>query len=388
MIRMLIYLAIIVVGFCISPLIVGHTGHIYIAVGEYQIETSLVFAVVAIVIFWGCLHLIEKLVVFVFSLLMRSRYFPESLRRRAAKKYTLKGALAIAEEDWVNAEKNMSKGAEKGEIPALNLLSAARAAQHQHNFEARDNYLEAAANLPETSKAVQTVKVRYFMQQGELNKARVELEKLAPNSHSTGSVINLAMELYQHQQDWQSLKLLLPIVEKQKSLTVDEFNKLTEKVNHNLLQQAAKESADALNDCWHSLSRNERNEPKNIAIYALGLTQYDQQPQALKILQKQLKRHLNKDILQALSQVVTASDNQALQQLNNLSDAQENNPDYHYCMAVVHQRFRDFKQAKYYWQQLCQSSPNKNNWMALGKIQEQLGDSLGAIHSYRNALLF
>lgn len=59
----------------------------------------------------------------VINLLLRSRFIPQHWRRRSAKKHTLMGALAIAEEDWPAAERAMIKGADNGELPALNLLA-------------------------------------------------------------------------------------------------------------------------------------------------------------------------------------------------------------------------------------------------------------------------
>lgn len=44
MIKALIFLGIILIGLCISPWIVGNTGYVYIAAGDYQLETSLVLA--------------------------------------------------------------------------------------------------------------------------------------------------------------------------------------------------------------------------------------------------------------------------------------------------------------------------------------------------------
>ena len=119
MIRVLIYLVIILAGACLSPLLAGKTGYVYIAFLDWQLETNLLFAVMALIIFFALLQLLEWLLVTVLNLVLSSRYLPRRWRRNAARKHTLTGALALAEEDWPAAEKAMQKGAEAGELPAL-----------------------------------------------------------------------------------------------------------------------------------------------------------------------------------------------------------------------------------------------------------------------------
>lgn len=386
MIRILIYSVIILTGFCLSPLVLENTGYIYIAVGDYQIETSLIFACACIVILYALFYLLEWLVVSLAHLLVVSRYLPNTWRQKSAKKSTQTGLLAIAEENWAEAEKNMARAASKGDMPMLNWLGAAQAAQQLQNFAARDEYLDALEKLPNTTKAAQVLRIRYFMEQQDFTKARVELEKLNPTSNSSAAVILLSLELYKQQADWHSLKLLLPIIKKKQLLTDELWQKLNYQVHTALLTQACEQGDQALEQCWHWFSRSEREDTYNIAIYTKGLVKFDQQAKALKLLRKHINQHSDKYIYQALSEVVCAADYNVFQQLNELADTQDNNPDYQYCMAMLNQRFREFKQAKFHWQQLCHFVPTTENWKALGKIQEQLGDSLGAIHSYRNAL--
>lgn len=386
MIRIFFYLAIIFIGLCISPFFVGNTGYIYISFGDYQLETSLVFAGILLIIAYVSIKIAEIIIIKLLNLLISSRYLPQHWRKRNAKKNTLIGALAMAEEDWLTAEKAMAKGAKNGEIPALNLLAAANAAQHQHNMTARDTYLSQAAELENTKRAVNALRTRYYIEQKDLVLARASLEQLTPNSQSKGSIIALAVELYLLQQDWTALKSLLPTIKKKNIFPKDKFTQLYKDIYQGLLADAVGQSEESLEKCWQWLSREDKNHPFNIALYAKGLNQFNHREKAIKLLLKNLKHNKDKYLFDALAQIITAMDDQALKQLHHFSSSEDNNPDYQYCMAIINERLRDFKQAKIHWQRLCHALPNKNNWLALGKIQEQLGDSLGAIHSYRKAL--
>ncbi len=385
MVRVLVYLGIILLGFFISPFLAGNKGYLYIAIGDYQVETSIVFAVIALVIFYSLLQLAEFVIVWVLNLILGSRLLPEKWRKKAARKHTLMGALALAEEDWAAAEKAMVKGADKGEIPALNLLAAARAAQHQNNIIARDEYLAKAELEPLATKAVSTTRTRYLLQQGELALAREELDKLNPTSKSKAPVLKLAVDLYKAQQDWQALKLILPIVSKKQIMSDDDLKKLTFETNIALLKNAANTNEQELEKCWHWLSRGERKQTECIADYAIGLNRYDQKEHAIKLLQKQLKAAPSKAIFEALSQVLTPSDVEAKKQLLALETNFEDNVDYQICLAKLYHQNHDYHNAKIWWQKACYLQDDINNLHALADAQEHQGELNRALQTRRNA---
>ncbi|AZG71941.1 heme biosynthesis HemY N-terminal domain-containing protein [Shewanella livingstonensis] len=385
MIKTLVYVALILIGLCLSPLIIGQSGYIYIAIGDYQIETSLVTGVVGLIVFYFALQLLEWLILLLLNIVLSSRYLPEQWRRKAAKKHTLIGALALAEEDWSAAEKAMAKGAEKGEIPVLNLFAAARAAHYQGDITARDHYLAQAEKNPIAKTAVYTSRTRYLMKQGELVKARVILDKLNPTSKSSAPVLKLAQELYQQQHDWQALKLLLPILKKRQLLTETDLNQLSTKTNSTLMLNAAKNSEVELNKCWHWLNKSERKQDELVLAYAHGLVQYGHKDQAIKLISKQLSASPSTALFAAIPDLISAQDQDIRKLLSRLETTHENDADYQICLAKLSVQSRDAKQAKIHWQNVCRIAPTHQSWLALAQAQEQLGENSTAAHSYRNA---
>ncbi|MFT5790333.1 MAG: HemY protein [Shewanella sp.] len=385
MVRALVYLGIILLGLCVSPFLAGNKGYLYIALGDYQAETSIVFAVIALIIFYSLLQLFEFVIVWILNLILGSRLLPEKWRKKAARKHTLMGALALAEEDWSAAEKAMAKGAEKGEIPALNLLAAARAAQHQNNITARDEYLAKAELEPLAVKAVSTTRTRYLLQQGELDLAREELEKLNPTSKSKVPVLKLAVDLYRAQEDWQALKLILPIISKKQIISEEAFKALSLNTNIALLQSASKTNEQELEKCWHWLSRTERKQADYIAEYAIGLSHFGQKEQAIKLLQKQLKAAPSKPIFEALSLVLTPADVDAKKQLLALESHHEDNVDYQICLAKLYHQNHDYHNAKIWWQKACYLQDDIGNLHALADAQEHQGELNRALQTRRNA---
>ncbi|RTR35950.1 heme biosynthesis protein HemY [Shewanella canadensis] len=388
MIRIMIYLGIILLGLCISPFFEGMNGYLYFTVWDYEVETGVVFAVIALIVFYGLLQILEWAIIFLLNLLFSSRLLPEKWRKKAAKKHTLIGALALAEEDWSTAEKAMSKGAEKGELPALNLLAAARAAQHQNNTEARDEYLLQAENERLAIKAVGTTRTRYLLQQGELDKARKELDKLSPTSKSKLPVLRLALELYQAQSDWHSLKLLLPIIKKRNLLSGEELNELIISTNTSLLVSAQQSSEQDLEKAWHWLSRAERKEMRYLAIYCVGLNLYQRKPEALKLLMKQLKSSTSPDLLSALAEIISPADVEERKVIFSLENKYAEEVNFQILLAKLYQQNKEYRHATTYWQKVCNLQPDKICWLALAESQEHLGELNKAVNSYRNAASF
>lgn len=386
MIRVLAYLAIILIGLCISPFFAGMNGYLYLAFWDYEIEMGVFTAIIGLILFYCLLQLVEWCLVFILNIILSSRLLPEKWRKKAARKHTLTGALALAEEDWAVAEKAMAKGAEKGEIPSLNLLAAARAAQHLNDMQSRDGYLLEAEKEPMAITAVGITRTRYLLQQGDLAAAREQLDKLSPSSKSKMPLLKLAIELYQAQTDFSSLKLLLPIIKKRQLLSEAAFTELSVATNHALLISATKNSEQELEKVWHWLSRSERKEMSNLALYCTGLGQYERKAEALKLLMKQLKHSPSPEILTGLGELLLPSDIDERELIFSMEKKHSEDINFQILLAKLHQQNKEYRRSMEYWKNICKMQPSQAHWLALGDTQEHLGEQNNAIQSYRHAI--
>ncbi|MGI2260302.1 heme biosynthesis HemY N-terminal domain-containing protein [Shewanella sp. GXUN23E] len=385
MIRALAFLIIILAGLCLSPWLVGNTGYVYVAAGDYQAETSVVFAIMLLLVAFGLIQVVEWLLIKLLTLIFNSRLLPERWRRNAARKHTLNGALALAEENWSGAEQAMAKGAKKGELPALNLLAAARAAQHQQHYEQRDAYLAEAENYPQAQQAVQTSRVRYLMQQQAWELAAAELEKLHPGPRSSQPILRLAVELYRHEQNWGALLKLMPTLEKKQVLNASTLSRLNHEIHLSHLSVAGDAGLPQLELAWGDLPRQSQQDPELLAIYCRGLMRFNQTDKAIKLILKALKKQFQPQLALVLAEWAPSDNHAAIKALTDMASTQENNAAYQEAMARLNQRQREFKQARIHWQKVCELSPSRNAWLALGELQQQLGDNSGALHSFHQA---
>jgi HemY protein len=385
MIRALIIVAIVLIGLCISPLFIDNTGYIYIAIGEYQIETSLIVAITALVAIFILMLLIKWILGLIVNLALSSKHLPLRWRQSAAKKHTLQGAIAMAAEDWPLAEKSMLKGAANGELPTLNLLVAAQAAHEQKKTHARDEYLASAAAEPTAQEAVSIAKTRFFIQDGEFSLARMELDKLTPTSKSPDAIIRIALELYPKLKDWQALKTILPIAQKKQLASTEVINQLTFESNNQLITQAATKNAQELDKVWHWLSKSEQKNPLLTLVYIKGLMSFGRTEEGHKLLLKLVKHEPCRVVFDALPELVTAQDSEIRKQLMRHEASFDNDAAYQACLAKLSLQSRDIKEAKMRLQNACRITPNSEYWLALAQVQEQLGENTHAAQSYRQA---
>ncbi|WP_417762954.1 heme biosynthesis HemY N-terminal domain-containing protein [Shewanella sp.] len=385
MIRVLFYLIIILAGALLSPLIVGNKGYVYISFLGWQLETSVIFAIVAMILFYGVLQLVEWVVVSLLRVVLSSRYLPQRWRRKAARKHTLVGALAMAEENWPAAERAMRKGAEQGELPVLNYLAAARAAQYQLKTEERDEYLEKAAELPLAFEAVTAARTRYLLRSGDENAARAELDKLQPTPKSKTPLLKLARDVYQAQHDWAALRTILPALLKRQFIDEQQYLQLNNAACTAQLQQAGAQDLAQLNRCWAGFSRQEKAQDTVLAAYAEQLHVLDQHDEAIKLLSKPVKHDADDAVFNAIVNIISADDSSLLKLLQSIEVKCENRIAYQRCMAKVYEQLREPQRQLAALQKLAAQDPSPSNYLALARAHEQLAQQQQAADAYRAA---
>ena len=145
MMRLVLKLLILVIVALGAILLVrDDPGFLLLRYRDYSIETSLAFALVALIVMVIVLNYAIKLIRSLWRLPggMQSR----SRKRRfdKARRQLTQGLIDLAEGRFEQAENNLIRLVDFSESPMLHYLAAARAAQLQGKHEVRDRYLMAA----------------------------------------------------------------------------------------------------------------------------------------------------------------------------------------------------------------------------------------------------
>lgn len=387
MIRVFSYLIIILLGLTLSPYLVDSNGYIYIAIGDYQIETSVIFGILTIILLFAAIQICEWLLVWLITFTLNSRFLPERWKRFSARNQTLNGILAMVQQNWPKAEKMLVKSARRSQLPLMNLLAAAKAADQQQNFQARDEYLARAELLPQAKDAVAVTRLGYLVGQGKWQAASEQLAKDGTKVTQSIALAKLATKIYLHNNELDKLIKLLPTFKKKRLLSAEKLQQVERDVYFQRLFNAAKTDLQELENEWKSVPKNHKTDALFLTCYANGLESFKQHDKAIKLLLKCVKKQHCTQLLNCLAKLTKASDKLVISYFEDIEVTMENNANYHQAMAIVKTQLKQFKQAKYHWQKVCQLAPTNKSWLLLGELQQQLGDNQSALYSFHQAAL-
>ncbi|SHI01985.1 heme biosynthesis HemY N-terminal domain-containing protein [Ferrimonas marina] len=384
MIRLLFYAVLILAGLIIGPKLMEHKGYILIAVGDYTVETSVVAAVLILLVGFGLLQMLEWLVVKSVNLTGHTLALPSRWRKGKAKKHTLTGALALAEEDWQRAEQAMARGAKAGELPAINLLAAARAAHQRGDGQAWQGYLEQAQALPGVDDAVALTRIRYLLNEHKYVEARQALEALTVKQQAKPAALRLALQLYRAQEDWDALARLIPKLTSKQVLTGAELADLPAEVESLCLAQCS--SLEALEQRWRGLNRPLRKHTQVQLAYLQGLARFEQHEKARKLLLEKLDKAQPQPALLALLPTISGDAAESLSHVLHRRYPKPEQPELLDCMAALAEQQEQWAEAGELRQQALELGPTAERYRALVTLQERLGQRDEALNSYRALL--
>ena len=211
MARFSLYLVVgLIGGALLVNAIARDPGYILLTWGEWQIETSVWFALAGLAV--------ASLAVIGLSRILRSTLrLPGALRRwlglrsaRGAQRRADKGFTAFFEGRWETAEKALRKAA-VAEYTLLHPLYAALAASRRGQYERALALLdEAEANASAPSSMILTVRAECHVANGAIEQAEQVLDTLTGTDRAAPRVIGLRAHLSYLQGNWSDLIQRLP----------------------------------------------------------------------------------------------------------------------------------------------------------------------------------
>ena len=182
-----------------------------------------------------------------------------------------------------------------------------------------------------------------------------------------------------------SAKIAITHLAKRHIYPEEQLQKISVQTNVQLVNKAAEQTSNDLDKCWGWFSKSEKNQTDTFIAYLYGLCKLQRKDEALKLLSKQLKSNPKAALFDATAAIATAHDQDIRKSLAKLEHTHENVVNYQDCLAKLALQTREFKQAKMHFNNACHIEPTRTRWLALAQVQEQLGDNMMALQSYRNA---
>jgi HemY protein len=254
-----------VLGGLVGTLVVRDPGYVLLAYDDMAVETSLWFALLALVV----LYFVVRLLVFVFARLATTGGSVGAWNRqrqsKKARAQTIRGLLLIAEGEWAEARRLLVLAGPRVDSPLVNYLSAARAAHAMSDVEGRDELLRKAhESTPGARFAVGLTQAQLQASAEQWEQCLASLLQLQSESPRHPLVLSILAECYEALQDWRALIELLPGIRRAKLRDKAELDELLQRAWRGRLAATAED----LPGLWAQVPKELRRNPDLVALYA------------------------------------------------------------------------------------------------------------------------
>jgi HemY protein len=217
--RVLIYFVLaLVAGGAIGTLMTRDPGYVLLTYAGMSLETSLWFALLMLVVGYFLLRLIIR----IGSGLMRGgagiQSWQQNRRARNARERTVRGLLLAGAGDWSGARKALVAVAEQADVPLVNYLVAARAANELGDTADRDQLLQKANDsTPDSTLAVANAQAELQMAARQYGPA---VKTLLTIKDTSGQVraLQMLVQCYEQLGAWPELLMLAPELERRRAM--------------------------------------------------------------------------------------------------------------------------------------------------------------------------
>ncbi|WP_286234113.1 heme biosynthesis HemY N-terminal domain-containing protein [Thalassotalea sediminis] len=300
--RLILALVIFFAAVALSPILIGEKGYILVAMGEYTIESTVVTALILLVLLFIGLLITIKVLRGGLSLSFTAWHKVRFAGQRRALRNLQKGISAYVLGDNKQAEHLLIKSAEATPFTEIAYLMAASAADLQGLPDNTKHYLTQlngdTLDAKETGLESILVTIKLLMSHQEFKQARALIDKYH--------------KFIGHDDRLLGLEINLSLIEKRFYYVVEQLNKARKSKIFTPKQLADWEKAaftgaftqkivegdnQALNDYWNSFSRKVKQQESVLLAYCHVLAENRINEPLTKILLPIIKKGANDQLL-------------------------------------------------------------------------------------------
>ncbi len=386
--RLIIIYGVLMLSVFVGVNMVHDAGYVLISYGNISIETSVWKACFLLVLTFLFFHYVLRTAAFIGSLNSRIRRWVTQKRTAKSHSLTMQGMLEFSEGKWRAAEKHLVKGAAKSENPVVNYLTAAKAAQELGAASRRDDYLKRAqTEVPSARVAVDLADARLKIASKQWAEAQTVLENLNTLEPSHAEVLKLLQQVYVEQKQWQKLMEIMPQLRRYQVLSIDECDKLEERVQIAILN-AIEPGTDIseVTQAWLKLSYQMRKQPSVVACYARKLNELKRYDDAEHVLYQSLKRELQDESIEVYGLTEVADVTKQLRKAENWLESNPQNASLLLALARISTRAELWGKARTYYENAIALHESPAAYAELARLLEQLNEVDKAKEYYRKGL--
>ncbi|MFK7913696.1 MAG: heme biosynthesis HemY N-terminal domain-containing protein [Pseudomonadales bacterium] len=372
-----VLLVILLLGGLFGSLAGHDPGYVLLAYDKYSVETSLWFALGLLIL----AYILIRLVIFTLTRTLQSRgrlgrWFSRRSSRTAEER-TAQGMLMFAEGEWAEAKRLLSAAGDKGPVPLINHLHAARAAHEMGDIAERDRLLEAAGSSRTGADfAVQLSRAEMQHDAADWEAALASLLQLKSSSPRHPKVQRLLAATYTNLEDWSGLAALIPGLRKTKSLPAAEIDDLHRQVlvaEFGALSAAA-EQADAREALWKSVPKKLRDDADLVSAYTAAALLQGSAEAAEVVVRKAVDRGGDDTLIALYGTIATDRLDKQRSVAKAWQDARSGNAAVALTMGRLHMREQDWAKARESFETSLKLAPSPAVYTELGRLCCALGE--------------
>ncbi len=387
MIRVLFIFALLLVSGWLGVQLSKDPGYVLIAMNHWTIESTLVIAIVGILVVFFLLYLFFRLSLKIIHFPSRFKAWLKRRRIKKARAMTRKGLIEYSEGYWQKAKNHLIRALPNSDAPLINYLTAARAAQKMGDNKLRDHYLrEAQQSMPEAKIAVELTQAELQIANHQWEQALATLKHLQDLAPRHPYVLKLLTNLYEEVKDWPQLIALLPDLKKHQILGKYAFEKLRRRAYLNTMKEMIRHRQDeALKDFMKNLPKNLYYDPALNAEYCRFLLRENKNEQAEKVLRSCLRKEMN-EALVLLYGLCEANVEQQLSFAEGLLKRNAHSYALYLTLGRLSIKNQLWGKAKNYLEKSIELRAQPDSYAELGKLYEQLNEPFKASHNFKKGL--
>ncbi len=359
-------------------------GYVLIGYGKVSVETSLVVFIIVLLIGYLVLRTLAGL----WRVPVRIRHWSGQRQlQRLSRRYDA-AIIELVSGKLERAERQLGRLVDDPRVPLAACLSAAHAANRLGADVRRDRYLALALKrFPAAESAICLVQAELQLARNQLDQAQTTLAHLRTLMPHNRNSLRLQMQLYLGQQDWGSLRELLPELRRSEVLDHDQWQRLAVQVYRERIRElTSAQDVETLKTGWTQLPPPVRQEHALLALYIEQLVRLGEYDQAESLLREQLAEYWD-DRLVYLYGELEGCDSTA-QQATAEKWLVKHGKDAVLLLTLgkISLRNKLWGKARSYLEASIGIQPAAEAYRLLGDLLEQLGDPDAAAECYRKGL--
>ncbi len=361
-------------------------GYVLISYADWSAESSLSLFLVVLTTTFTLFYLLMRLLFGTLHIPARVAYWRRHRRSLRARRATNRGLLALAEGNWSQAERFLSRYAASSDTPLINYLGAARAAQKQGADTRRDQYLsQAFQSMPDAELAVGLTQAEVQLSSGQAEQALATLRHLRAIAPKHAYVLHLLKKIYERLESWNDLLELIPELSRQHLISSEEAEALSHRVYRQRLQHAG-DRLDQLQGCWDEVPKTLRGSADLLHDYAQYLIKLGAHGEAELQLHEALKKQWSPELIRLYGQVKGDNPARQLASVEKWLKQYEHHPEQLLAAARICFHNKLWGKGRSYLEASISFEPRAESYCELGQLLEQMGEKEKAANCFRQGL--